>query len=325
MNEISEKYVNVASFDALAEHGIAEVVIAIGVFDGVHEGHQVLLKELVSMAERTGARPVALTFYPHPREVLEPENTPSLLIPPARRVELLHDYGCEAVVTIPFSREFAELSAEDFIKDCLFSPRVSIKGICVGKGWKFGAGAMGDIGLLKAYAKKGHFDFRPVGELEIDGRPVSSTFIRQAVSAGRLDDAAAMLGRSYALSGTVEKGRKIAGPELECPTANLKFRFGVLPPNGVYAGRAIVDGKSYVSALAVGVSPTFREHDDRHRRVEAHILDFSGDLYGRRMELEFVEYLREERCFSSTESLKQQISDDIEKIKAIMNKRGYGK
>ncbi len=309
-----------SSLDALASHGIDNAVIAIGVFDGVHRGHQLLLSRLREMAEAENATPVAFTFYPHPKQVLNPSAPPELLVSPEKKVELLHDYGMKAVVTMPFTKSFASLEPDEFIRECLITSRVNLRGICVGRQWRFGAKGRGNVEVLEKFAENGHFAFAAVDEFTINGKEVSSTAIRRAISSGRLHDAEQMLGRPYCLQGTVAHGYKVAGKELECPTANLEFRWGVIPPHGVYAGRAIVEGKSHASAVAVGVSPTFQGHR-KGPRVEVHLFDFSGDIYGNELQIEFIEYLREERCYSSPEALKTQIGKDIGQIRKILARR----
>lgn len=312
------KYINVASIDDLAEKGIKQIAVAIGVFDGVHTGHQLLIKKLVEMAKDLKAVPVAMTFHPHPREILRPDSPPVLLIPPEKKVELLHKYGAEAVVTVPFTKELSLMSGQGFMDKYLLGSNVRLCGICVGSKWKFGAGASSGVDFLKKTAYEKGFRFEGVGELIIDGKPVSSTQIRKAISGGRLDEAQKMLGRHYSLSGEVESGHRIAGEKLECPTANLKITYGVIPPNGVYAGMAMYEGKKYPAALAVGVSPTLTPLSERHQRIEAHLIDFHGDIYGRHLEVEFFRYMREERCFSSVEELKNQIKEDVKHIKSLM-------
>jgi riboflavin kinase/FMN adenylyltransferase len=306
--------VNVSSLDALAGHGINRVCLAIGVFDGVHCGHQLLLRRLLAMSKAHHAVPVAMTFFPHPRQVLQPQNAPSLLLPPEQKVILLHEFGMHGVVTVPFSREFAALPPEEFISDCLNSPRVEICGICVGEQWRFGAGGKGGSGLLRQFAFDGHFEFDAVAELAIDGNIVSSTNIRRAISSGLLEHAKVMLGRPYSLFGKVEKGFHLAGAELAHPTANIRMEYGILPPDGVYAAKAVIGGVKLAAAVNIGISPTYHRQDSA-RRVEVHILDFNRDLYGLPLEVELILYLREERCFSDTAGLKAQIELDVTAIK----------
>ncbi|QSH40423.1 riboflavin biosynthesis protein RibF [Lentisphaerota bacterium ZTH] len=313
-----EQCLNVTSLDALAEHGIKRVCVAIGVFDGVHKGHQLLLRQLVEMARLQNAAPVAMTFYPHPRAVLFPNNPPPLLVSPDRRIRLLHEYGAEAVVTLSFSESFARQTPDEFIRNCLHTPRVEIKGLCVGREWRFGASGTGDVEMLHDLARKNNFVFAAVNELLQDNVAVSSTSIRRAIAAGLLQKAAAMLGRPYTLSGRVKKGHQVAGSELGHPTANLKIKYGVLPPCGVYAAKACVNHSYFPAGVNIGVSPTYNRPEDKSIRVEAHLLDHNGNIYGRQMELALLEYLREERCFSTPAELKMQIDQDIDEIRKIV-------
>ena len=246
--------IDVSSFDAIGAHGLNKVAVAVGVFDGVHLGHQLLLDKLKELAAKQKVHPIVVTFHPHPRELLHPNSPPSLLLPPEEKVRLLHEYGAAAVVTIPFNKEFAALSPPEFLYDCLSSSRVEMKALCVGSSWRFGWKGKGDAEFLRSRAAEGHFEFSSVDELSINGQPVSSTNIRRAISSGDLKRAKAMLGRNYSLFGYVEHGRHIAGKTLDSPTANLKMRYGVLPPCGVYSGWAKLDGQRHPAAIIVGSS-----------------------------------------------------------------------
>ncbi|MDD5698193.1 MAG: riboflavin biosynthesis protein RibF [Victivallaceae bacterium] len=314
---MTEKELNVSSLEELVEHGIDRVSIAAGVFDGVHLGHQLLLQRLTEMAENNGSITVAMTFYPHPRAVLTPQHPPPLLISPEKRISLLHYYGMQAVVTLSFSHSFAAQSPEEFIRNCFHSPDLKICGLCVGSNWRFGANGAGQINLLKEMAQHGHFDFAAVEEYGKGGEVISSTLIRRAVAGGKLAEAEEMLGRPYSLSGIVEKGHQDAGRDLNRPTANLDIRYGVMPPCGVYAGRALVGGRAYVAAVNIGTSPTYNRPGPDKIRLEVHCVNFSGDLYGQTVEVELWEYLREERCFFSPAELKLQIEADLTRIMKI--------
>ncbi|MCP3966410.1 MAG: riboflavin biosynthesis protein RibF [Lentisphaerae bacterium] len=314
----NEKYLNVTSLDALAEHGIERVCVAIGVFDGVHKGHQLLLRQMVEMARLQNAVPVAMTFYPHPRAVLFPNNPPPLLISPDRRIRLLHKYGAKGVVTLSFSESFARQTPDEFIRNCLHTPRVKICGLCVGREWRFGAAGAGNVDMLQEMAREDRFAFAAVNELFQDNLIVSSSTIRRAIAAGLLNKAEEMLGRPYTLVGRVEKGHQVASSDLGHPTANLKIKYGILPPCGVYAAKALVGGKHYPAGVNVGVSPTYNRPEDKVIRVEAHLLEHVGDIYGRKLELSLLKYIREERCFTSPAELKDQINQDIEKIRKIV-------
>lgn len=310
--------IDVSSFDAVGAHGLSEVAVAVGVFDGVHLGHQKLLDTLKELASKLKAHPIVVTFHPHPRELLHPDSPPSLLLPPEEKARLLHEYGAEAVVTIPFDKEFAALSPPEFLYDCLSSSRVKMKGLCVGAKWRFGWKGTGDAKFLKSRAAEGHFKFAAVEELAIGGQPVSSTNIRRALSSGDLGKAKAMLGRNYSLFGKVEHGRQIAGKELSSPTANLKMRYGVMPPCGVYSGWAKFKGERHEAAIAIGSSPTFKSQYGDENRVELHLIGFKGDLYGLELEAELNSYIREERCFPGVEELKKQIGEDIKAVVASL-------
>ncbi len=311
-------YISVNSIDLLADYGIKNIVIAIGVFDGLHKGHQKLLNTLKNMAKKTDSSPIVLTFYPHPMTIINPTLSPTQLISQSKKCKLLFENKIDGIVTIPFTKDFSELSAKDFIEQCLASHQVKLNGICVGKKWKFGANANGSINLLKRYAEKGHFDFQCVDELILKEKIVSSTRIRQLISNGLLEDANELLGRIYTLEGLIITGKHIATDVLEYPTANLSVKVGVIPPLGVYAGYAIIKEKRFKTAIAIGVAPTFKHYDDFEVKIEAHLFDFKGNLYNQELELELVQYIREERCFSSSEKLKTQIEQDIKNIKNLL-------
>jgi riboflavin kinase/FMN adenylyltransferase len=322
MKDSIDNIINTTSLDALAEHNITRVVIAAGVFDGVHLGHKRLIDELMLMSVNQNAVPVAFTFFPHPRSVLAPEKAPELLLPPAKKIELLGELGVKAVVTIPFTRTFAEQSPEDFIRDTLIAGRVELCGICVGSNWRFGKNGSGTIKHLEDFANAGHFAFMAVEELLLNGELVCSTAIRRAVSSGRLADAAAMLGRNYTLSGNVIRGHHFATDKLSRPTANLQIAYGILPPFGVYAVKVRHEDGEYPGAVNIGLSPTFGYDDVIEPRIEVHILGFKGDIYGRKLEIEFMEYLREERNFTCIEALRAQIDKDINIIRKLFKSGG---
>lgn len=291
-------------------------VFGIGVFDGVHRGHRKLLDEVVRLAKETDALPAAVTFAPHPRQVLNPGNPVRLLLPPGERINLLRHAGMASVSVIPFTRALAALPPMEFLEMLADFPG-ELCGICVGANWRFGAGASGGIAELEKFAAVRKIRFCPVPELVLGARTVSSTEIRRAVASGRLNDAREMLGRPYRLTGTVVHGYRDATGDLDCPTANLLPDEGILPPDGVYAGRAFApDGQSYPAAVNLGFSPTYRRPDGE-RRLELHLLDFQGDLYGKTLGLEFIRCLRPERTFPDTGALKRQIQTDLADIRKL--------
>jgi riboflavin kinase/FMN adenylyltransferase len=316
------KIITVSSLDALANYKIKRVSIAFGVFDGIHLGHQKIIKNLIKMSKETDSAPVIVTFFPHPRAVLHPDEPPLQLISRKKKIKLLKEAGVAAVVTMPFTLEFASLEPNIFLHNCLFAPGIEITGICVGSKWRFGAKAAGTVESLKKYSSTHGFKLNAVKEVILNNQTVSSTAIRRLVSSGLLNDAFEMLGRNYSVTGTVIHGTSIASTDLSCPTANITVKNGIIPPHGVYAGIGKFSGDSYPAAISIGVSPTFADKHRKAEDIEVHLIDFKGNLYGEIMEVEFLEYIREERCFQNAESLKIQIENDIEKIrKYILNNK----
>jgi riboflavin kinase/FMN adenylyltransferase len=310
--------VNAVSIESLAKYGFNRIAVAIGVFDGVHKGHQKLLNNLLEMSARLNTKPVVLTFYPHPRQVLFPNDPLKLLVSREKKFELLANAGIDAVVTLPFTNDFASMSPENFLDKCLDSPEITIAGICVGAKWRFGADGKGDSATLSNHSKSHEVEYLPVEELKIEGRTISSTAIRRAINGGLLEEAEFMLGRRYSVRGKVKYGANIATAKLNCPTANISTPDAILPPDGVYAAFAITeDGVRHPAAVSVGVSPSFADKHRENYLIETHLLDYKGDLYGKTLETEFVQHIREERCYRTPEELAAQIADDLAKIAKI--------
>jgi len=295
------------------------IALGIGVFDGVHRGHRKLLTELSVISDRTGAKPVALTFSPHPRAVLCPESAPLLLYSLEDRVRMLQEAGAAAVEILPFSRAFSQMPSEKFLEELVSNPAVTVTGFCVGAPWRFGKEGAGTADFVREFAKKTGRKFTAVEQLKLNGEIVSSSAIRRAIATGMLNKAELMLGRRYSLAGKVTFGHHAATERLECPTANLEIDSGILMPDGVYAAIAeLPPAKHYPCAVNIGFGPTFG-WKDRRRRIEAHLFDFSGSLYGEHMKLEFLSYLRNEKSFSSVEKLRAQIEHDIAVIRNLFN------
>ncbi|MBO5959200.1 MAG: riboflavin biosynthesis protein RibF [Lentisphaeria bacterium] len=312
------------SIDALKAYGIDRISVAIGVFDGVHAGHRKLLTELQMIAAATDSIPVAVTFSPHPRQILSPENAPALLLPPDEKCRRLTESGVRAVVTIPFTREFAGRQPTEFISGTLECDGITLCGLCVGKKWRFGAGGSGDTRLLGEIAKECGFRFVPVDEVHDGPETVSSSSIRAAAAAGDLTKAARYLCRPYMLFGPVVHGEGVAGKKLDAPTANIKVEYGVLPPPGVYAAWLVLsDGTDrHPAVVNIGSSPTFDSYGRKDlMRVEAHLLDGGRDLYGEYAGLELVSYLRAEQRFATIDGLKRQILMDIEATWNILKRK----
>lgn len=316
--------ITVSSLHELHElTGSRAAVVACGVFDGVHRGHQKLLDALLDMAARLDALPVALTFEPHPRTVLEFDAGPPRLTTREQKVELLHHYGAEAVVILDFTSELAGLSARQFLHHYLLSSDISLCGIVVGCNWRFGDGGKGDLAFLQAAGRKHGFEAVGVSEEVAGEELVSSTRIREAIGRGDLESAAAMLGRLFAVRGTVIRGKGIAKSQLERATANLDPDELLLPPPGVYAARSRripseqcrdeVPGMIYDAVVYIGTAPTIHRKDVPGNAIlEVHLFDCDEELYGRQLEVSLLSFIREEQSFPNLEALKKQIGHDIE-------------
>jgi len=290
-------------------------VVTIGNFDGMHVGHRTIIETVVERARQLGGEAVAYTFYPHPRKVLTPDSAPRLLTTIDQRVELLRAAGVDTVIVEPFTNAFAKTPAEDFIRKVLHE-RIRPVEVYVGYDFHFGRDREGSMRLLTELGPKLGFSVTIVPEVTVDAGDVNSTRIRQMLAEGRVEEAFAMLGRNYTARGRIVEGHR-RGQGIGFPTANLDPENEILPAAGVYAGHlrfldegSPPEGREYLAVTNVGVRPTF---DDETRLVaEAHLLDFSGDVYGRRVELSFAHHLREERRFADVEGLREQIGRDVE-------------
>jgi riboflavin kinase / FMN adenylyltransferase len=282
-------------------------VVTIGNFDGVHRGHQVLLRRTVTLSAEHDARAVAVTFDPHPTTVLRPQAAPPLLQPLAERVARLVEAGVDAVVVLPFTRELAAMSPAGFVAEVLAGRLAAVR-VVVGTNFRFGAKAAGDVVALLELGETHGFTPEAVTLLELDGRRISSSAIRGHLQAGEVDWARAALGRPFELHGEVVGGDG-RGRSIGFPTANLAPLAGIVVPGaGVYAGHAEVDGTWLPAVTNVGVRPTF---DGRAMTVEVHLLDAEVDLYGRQLTFRFEHRLRGEQRFDGPEALVAQIEQDV--------------
>lgn len=280
-------------------------VLAIGVFDGVHRGHVKILRAVVAKARRIGGTSMAMTFWPHPQEE-------GHLYSLRHRLELVSGCGIDACVVIDFNKKFARISARDFVKNILVE-KIRPSYVYVGRNFNFGRGGYGGLATLQALSKIYKFGLRAFAVLKINGRPVSSTHIRALIHKGRLKAAALLLGRPVSILGTVTRGCSI-GRRLGFPTANIDPHHEVIPPPGVYAVRAIVDGKNYHGVCNIGRRPTFSSGRCRHTRkesIEAYIFDFHKNIYHKYFKIRFIKKLRNERKFSSSARLAAQIQRDV--------------
>ncbi len=284
------------------------VYLAIGIFDGVHLGHQALIAEAQADAARTGGTAVVMTFEPHPMMFFRRPERPLRLSGPRHKELLLARHGVTTLAVLPFDATRSDQTAEDFVED-LRACCNPLGGIVVGAGWKFGKERGGDVALLR---RMGGFEVDGIAPVEIGGDVISSTAIRMAVARGDLAFAEKSLGRPYAIYGPVEAGRGL-GRKLGFPTANVAFEGCQLPPDGVYAGSVRTGGKVFRGIINLGLRPTVAA--EPQRVLEVHLFDFDGDLYGMELEVEFLRFVRPEKKFASLEDLRARIARDIAAVR----------
>lgn len=293
--------------------GSKRVCLAIGFFDGVHLGHQQIIRQTIADARPHNAIALVLTFDRHPNAVVAPDRVPPLIYSLPQKLRAIESLGADTLLLIHFDEKFSRQTGEEFIRR-LSRDLGKIQSLCVGADFVFGHRRSGDVALLKKLGAKTGFTVHGLAAVSLDGRIVSSTRIREAIRAGRLDAASQMLGRPYAISGRVMAGDRV-GRQLGFPTANLDVAGLILPPNGVYTGLARVKQKTYRVALNLGFRPTMAPAA-RRLCVEAHLLDFDGNLYGEELTVEIGGKLREEKKFDSPAELHRQISRDLAALRA---------
>lgn len=281
-------------------------VLTLGVFDGLHLGHQLIIERVVERARAVGAVPTVITFDPHPRAVLHPESAPPLLQTFDQKVEAFGVLGVEQAIVIRFTREFASRSAEEFLRDVVYE-RLQAREAYLGRGFAFGRGREGDINLLRRVSGELGFFADEVPEVRLRGQRISSSRIRELLAEGRVNLARRMLGRPYGVEGRVVRGAE-RGRTLGFPTANLRPVNRVIPRGGVYVTATLIDGVWRRSVTNVGVRPTFESAGEPS--VETFVMDWRGDLYGDVVRVRFLHRLRGERRFNSADELKRQIDAD---------------
>lgn len=289
-------------------NGSRKTCLAIGVFDGVHLGHQQIIRQTIADAGQHEALALIVTFDKHPNAIVAPDRVPPLIYSRPQKLRAFEALGAEALLEIPFDKTFSQQTGEQFIRS-LARDLGRVQSICVGADFVFGHKRSGNVGLLKSLGNEMGFQVHGMAELSLDGKTVSSTRIREAIMAGDFDAASQMLGRAYSLAGEVVRGDQL-GQQLGFPTANLATPGLLLPPNGVYAAHAAVAGRSQRAVLNIGRRPTV-QNPTPAPRVEVHLLDFAGNLYGQELEVTFTAKLRDEKRFSSLDDLKTQIARDI--------------
>jgi riboflavin kinase/FMN adenylyltransferase len=290
-----------------------KVCVAIGVFDGVHLGHQQVIRQTLADAEQQEALAVVATFDRHPNAVVAPDRVPPLIYSLPQKLRSIGALGgVDAVWLIQFDEAFSRQTGEEFVRS-MARESGPLGSICVGSDFTFGHKRSGNVALLTTLGTELRFGVHGIAAVSLDGQPVRSTRIREAIRAGQFDAASQMLGRGYALAGTVVQGAQV-GRKLGFPTANVDVRGLVLPPNGVYPAHARCGGRHFRAVVNIGVRPTVSA-DASGPQVEAHLLDFQGDLYGRELEVSFAGKLRDERKFPSADALRQQILCDVDQAR----------
>lgn len=304
--------------------GWGRSVVTIGVFDGVHQGHQATIRHAVRRARELGVRSVVVTFDPHPAEVVRPGSHPAVLTEATRKADLVEQLGVDALCVVPFTPEFSRLTAEQFVHDILVE-HLHAALVVVGANFRFGHRAAGDVALLERLGTTFGFGVESAPLVAADGTVFSSTYVRSCVAAGDVAAAAAALGRPHRLEGVVVRGDQ-RGRELGFPTANLLcHRYAAVPADGVYAAWLVRSRdrpeaeRRLAAAVSIGTNPTF---SGRERRVEAYALDFSGDLYGERVALDFVAHLREQRRYDSIPPLVAQVEQDVRDTRRVLGLDG---
>jgi len=304
-------------FDSVGDvpAGFGPSAVTIGKFDGVHLGHRRVIEQVLQVADERGLVATALTFDRNPLALLRPEAAPVTLTSNAQKRELLELAGLDATLMVPFTREFSEESPEAFVTEMLVSA-LDAKVIYVGEGFRFGRNAAGGVATLQSMGAELGFEVRSIDHVELDGKPISSTRIREAMLAGDIGGVIRLLGREPTLRGVVVRGEQ-RGRAMGYPTANLSPQLeGFIPADGVYAARLTVDGRTMPAAVSIGNNPTFTGVPDK--QVEAHVLDEDLDLHDRTVELAFVDYVRPMRKFDGMEELKAGIADDVTKVREIL-------
>jgi riboflavin kinase/FMN adenylyltransferase len=293
-------------------------VVTIGNFDGVHIGHQALFHEVIEKADALGGTSIVMTFEPHPVRVLKQNNHPPLITLYEQKVELIASTGIDVLICVPFTREFANISAREFVEDILIT-RIGVKAIVVGEDYTFGKNREGNLELLQTYAENFGFEIIVADWIQMSNGladRISSTMTRKFVMAGKMAEAQKLLGRYYQIRGVVTAGRNRGGKLLGFPTANIILHDELCPKTGIYAVTVECGNKKYKGVANIGYSPTF---GDQEFGVEVHILDFSDDIYGRKIRVNFIQRIRDEKKFSNISELSDQIKKDIVKAREILS------
>jgi riboflavin kinase/FMN adenylyltransferase len=293
-------------------------VVTLGVFDGLHLGHQLIMKTVVERARAIGAVPTVITFEPHPRAVLHPESAPPLLQTVDQKIEALSVLGIEQTIVIHFDEAFSRLPAEDFLREVV-KTRLQAKEVYLGRGFAFGHNREGNIQLLKKVSNQLGFIADEVPEVGLRGQRVSSSRIRELLLSGRVNLARRMLGRPYGVEGPVVSGSE-RGAQIGFPTANIQPHNRVIPRGGVYVTATLIDGQWRRSVTNIGTRPTFESGSKSS--VETYVMNWAGDLYGDVVRVRFLHRLRDEKRFGSIDELTSQIGRDVARAGRYFERSG---
>jgi riboflavin kinase/FMN adenylyltransferase len=304
---------------SLQELSLQKTWLTIGVFDGVHRGHQAILRDLVSEAKKAQATSLVISFHPHPATVLGKRSALKYLSLPAEKAEILEKLGVDILFTYPFDKKLAALTAENFMEK--IQKRIDLQTLFIGYDFALGKDRQGNAAYLARLGQKTGYTLRKFDPLLDAGQTISSSRVRETLVDGRVSDAQRLLGRPYTLRGSVIRGDG-RGRKINVPTANLSVNAAKLvPANGVYACLASVNGKTYRAVTNIGIRPTFTP-SKTEANIETHLLNFNGDIYGKEMKLSFIARLRAEKKFSSVAELLHQIFLDIDAAKKIFSSEG---
>ena len=300
------------------EKPLTNPVLTIGNFDGVHKGHLALFDKVKKLAHDIQGQSVVMTFEPHPIKVVKPGNGPPLITPVEQKLKLIADAGIDVILCLPFNKEFAGISANDFVNELLVK-KIGVKEIVVGYDYNFGAGRQGNIDLLRKMGDELGFRVHVVEPIHLNSTLVSSTSIRNLVKEGNLAEAKRLLGRDYQITGIVKTGMGRGGKILGFPTANLTPVDELIPRKGVYAVKAYINEKEYDGVCNIGNNPTF---GGTVLSIETHVLDFSGNIVGEKFTIKFILRLRDEVTFRSKDELAEQIERDVIKAREVLERNG---
>lgn len=297
------------------------VVLTIGNFDGVHIGHQKILRNVSEGAQAIGGTAMAVTFDPHPAKIVTPEKGVRVLTSFQEKVRLMESHGIEVILCIHFDKEFAAIRPDEFVQEVIVD-RIGAREVIVGHNYSFGKGKKGTTGLLRSRSRKYGFIFRVIRSARLFGDVVSSSRIRSLLGRGRVCEASWLLGRPYMMEGTVIKGTGRGGRLLSIPTANISTLNELVPKEGVYAAKVELEGKILDGAVNLGKNPTFGENRVSY---EIHILDFSENILNKKLRVHFIDRIRDERAFPDVSMLREQIKRDIKRAREILKTKKYPK